>query len=1148
MQGKVLSFRSKLLLSMGVFLLLSALAQLVSQWVLRQQTDISRDLSRNLMPRSELASGWLVSVLESARHTRNVLILDDPALINDELVFLEQEKQHRLQFREQLQQMSQDVESQAAMHQVISTQKVYMPLESRYIELIRNGQLDEAKAFLLESMRPAQLIYKDHLKAYLDLQTRLLAESRLRVEENARLNDRLILLIDGIVLLLMALVAGVFVRNLWRQLGADPQYTATIAKRLAEGKFDTDIRLEAGDRSSLLYAIARMGEAIAANQKVLVESEWIKSCKTTLSELMQREDDAEHVAGLALDFLLDKLGADVGALYLADADDLRRVASAGLLEPRLGLHMALGEGVLGRAALQNKLLLKTELPADYLRIESATGSTTPQSVLILPLFDSLALVGVVELACVGKFSAQALALAEQIREALGAALGSVRARARMRELLEKTVEQAETLQRQQVELEQSNHELREHSRMLDEQRHELDQRNAQLQASSREIEWRAGELEKASQYKTDFLANMSHELRTPLNSMLMLSELLRENREQNLSEQQVRFADAIHRSGKDLLLLINDILDLSKIEAGKMDCVYEPLRIAELCQSMNELFRPMAEQKGLQFEVDMTDIAGQRCLLDVRHTQQILKNLLSNALKFTGNGRVRLTARRLAAQDSPLQVASLQLAVEDSGIGIAAEQLSMVFEAFRQADAGISRRFGGTGLGLSISSRLAQNMQGDLTVSSEVGKGSTFCLLLPWRQADDSASVPDDPPEAVAQATAAIGAAQARLLIVEDDLLMQQMLAEQAREHGLLVDCAADGETALQLARSRQPDAILLDVMLPKLNGWEVMRHLQASDDTADIPVHFLSALDAADEAMLLGARSYLLKPVQPRLLVQLFESVSRQVMRSVLIVEDRADEAQALGALFEARHWRVAYAGNGEQALASLGRQGFTAMIVDLQLPDMPGDALLARVRETFAEHELIVIVHSAADISRKREQQLRCHAQAVVCKGEHGITRILDELARLLAAREARPPERRSVTVSEPAEPLGTLKGRTLLLVDDDIRNIFAISSLLGMQQIRILEAENGREALEQLEKHPEIELVLMDIMMPEMDGFTAMRKIRENPVHASLPIIAMTAKSMPGDEQQCRDAGASDYISKPLDNARLIAMLQQWLGVAK
>ena len=1147
MQSSGLSFRGKLLVSMGVFLLLSALAQWSSQWMFRQQVAVSRDLSGNMMPRSELASAWLVSVLESARHTRNVLILDDPEQVRNELTYLEQEKQRRLQLQQQLQRMPQDAESRAALQRVVNTREVYIPQESHYIAMIKSGKHAEAKEFLLESMRPAQLIYKDQLKDYLDLQTRQLADSRAQVEDNALFNDRFALLINAAVLLLMVVAAFLFVRNLWRQLGGDPQYTATIANRLAEGQFDIDIRLAPGDDRSLLYSIAEMGKAIAKSQQALILSEWIKSSKTALNDLLQCEDGAEHVPELVLDFLLGRLGADVGALYFADPGihELRRVACHSLVDVQLGEVVMIGEGLLGRAALQHQMVLKTDLPPDYLRIHSATGSADPQSVLLLPLFDSGGLVAMVEFGRIGVFSEKELALADLVRETLGVMLGAARARSRMRQLLETTVQQAEALQRQQVELEQNNHELREHGRMLDEQRHELDQRNAQLLVSAGEIEWRANELEQASQYKSDFLANMSHELRTPLNSMLMLSDLLRENRDQNLSEQQIRFAESIYHSGKDLLLLINDILDLSKIEAGKMDCLFEPYSVAELCQPMNSLFRPMVEQKGLAWVVDFAAVAEQRGLIDLRHSQQILKNLLSNALKFTSKGCVQLTASLLAAEDSPLNTPTLQLVVRDTGIGIAPEQLSMVFEAFRQADAGISRRFGGTGLGLSISSKLAQNMKGDLTVSSEVGQGSTFSLLLPWRPVSVATAAMPEAREMESLAAKPAGLPQITLLIVEDDLLLQQILADQAREHGLIAVCAADGDTALQLARNVQPDAILLDVMLPKLNGWEVMRHLQASDETVDIPVHFISGLDAADQAMRLGGSSYLQKPLVPAELAQLFDRISQQALRSVLIVEDRAEEARVLGKLFESRNWRVAYAEDGEQALTCLGSQQFGAMILDLQLPDMPGDVLLERVRAVIPDHEMIVIVHSAADISRKYEQQLRRYAQAVVCKGEHSAMRIMDELARLQSPANNRPVKSAPVSLATLDENvLGSLKGRTLLLVDDDIRNVFAISSLLTYQQVKILEAENGRDALEQLRLHPEIELVLMDIMMPEMDGYTAMRTIRQNPDLANLPIIAMTAKSMPGDDKLCLEAGASDYITKPLDNTRLIAMLLHWL----
>ncbi|RQO61872.1 hypothetical protein DBR47_07055 [Paucibacter sp. KBW04] len=1047
MASEKFSFKTQLFGLLALLLLLMASSVGVALRYLDVQNDKNDYVTDVVAERVIVAQQWITSLLESARHIRNTLILDDPALISKELVGLRGEIQERKNHLAALKQLSHDEASRRMFERIASAREIYLPLEQDFVRLIETGQFKAAKQQLLEAARPAQLAYIEQLYKYIEpahAQLRAATAASTAEMESVR---RQVLGLGVLTVLFAGLIGWRVSRNMLGQLGGEPQAAVTFANRIAQGERHLTVPVANADSHSLMHALNAMAKALTQSHLSKERSDWIKTGLAELNLITRRELPPQELGREVLRYVMQRLQAVVGALYFFEvgSQDLRRVAAEGLLdEPGQSKRFALGQGLVGMAAKNAELQHISPLPAGYLRASSGTGEAAPAALLLLPLFDAGGLIGLLELGAFQPFDEMGLEFSELAREGLGIGLGSALSRQRTHELLATTQAQSEELQCQQEELEQNNQELQAHALALESQRRELDLRNAELRDSGRELEWRAQELERVSRYKSEFLANMSHELRTPLNSMLMLSALLQDEREQSLSEKQGKFVGAIHAAGQDLLALINDILDLSKIEAGQVEYLFEPHTVEELIAPLRQMFLPLAQQKGLRLSFSVSSQLPEPLQLDLRRTQQVLKNLLSNAIKFTQQGQVELKLSTLAAADSPLGQATLALAVSDSGIGIAADKQALVFEAFKQADGGISRSYGGTGLGLSISRQLAQGLQGRLDLISQSGQGSTFTLLLPLH--------PEPAP-------------------------------------------------ALELGKvlGKPPT-------------------LPSADAQAPSP------------------------PVPSR-------SSAR-----VLIVEDHAAEAFALSELLGGPGMAIEIASSGQQALDYLrDRPPFDALVLDLGLGDMAGEELLQQIRSQHSKEALPVLVHTGRQPTPSQERSLRHLAQVLIVKGDHSPARVRQDLQALLAKRPgpAEPLSENSARPALAAPGLGALQGRTVLLADDDMRNVFAIGSLLSYHGVRLIEAENGREALSLLSANPQIELILMDIMMPEMDGYTTMRAIRAlgpnsaHPEQARLPIIAMTAKTMPGDREACLAAGASDYIAKPLDNEQLLSMMQVWLG---
>jgi CheY-like chemotaxis protein len=813
---------------------------------------------------------------------------------------------------------------------------------------------------------------------------------------------------------------------------------------------------------------------------------------------------------------------------------------------------------------------------------------------------------VIELASFYRFSDIHLTFLNQLTESIGIVLNTISATMRTEELLKQSQslavelqtrqqeltetnarleQQARTLQtseerlkQQQEELQQTNEELEEKAELLVKQNMEVEKKNREIEQARLTLEEKAEQLALTSKYKSEFLANMSHELRTPLNSLLILSKLLSQNADGNLTDKQVEFARTIHSSGSDLLELINEILDLSKIESGMMDVDARPVLFDELQGYVERTFREIAVAKGLDFSVSIGEGLPSSIETDAKRLQQVIKNLLSNALKFTDHGSVSLTIEPAtegwSADQQTLNNAPGVIAfrVADTGIGIPAEKHRIIFEAFQQADGTTSRKYGGTGLGLSISREIARLLGGEIKLTSEVGVGSTFVLYLPLvYQPRHGETTPSEAAERAFVARAAaehairvdealiaeaevqddrelIQAGDRVVLVIENDLSFVGILMDMAREKGFRCLAATRGDVGLAMARRYQPDAITLDIDLPVLDGWAVLDRLKHDPTTRHIPVHIISMMEEAHRGMRLGAMAHLSKPVERDALDSAFNAIRGFIdrkVRNLLVVEDDDVERQSIVELIGNGDVKTTAVATGDDALRALESQAFDCLVLDLGLSDMSGFELLERMKQSPHLSHIPVIVYTGKDLTKKQETELRRLAETIIIKDVKSPDRLLDETALFLHRVESNLPVEKRRMLEQLHQHDPALAGRKALIVDDDIRNIFALTSVLEQHDVEVHYAENGRDGIRMLEDVEGIDVVLMDVMMPEMDGYEAMRRIREKKRFRTLPIIALTAKAMKGDREKCIEAGASDYVTKPVDTEQLISLLRVWLS---
>ena len=976
-----------------------------------------------------------------------------------------------------------------------------------------------------------------------------------------------------------------------------------VATAVTRGDLSRSIQVEArGEVSYLKDNINEMIRNLKETTQKNAQQDWLKTNLARFTRLLQGQRDLQAVTKLILSELAPLVSAHHGVFYMMDSQEmearLRMIASYGYRSSRkLPTSFAPGEGLVGQCAIEKSRIWLTDVPRDYIVVSSGLGSAPPTNIVVLPILFEQQVKAVIEIASLDRFTETHLSFLDQLMESIGVVLNTIEANSRTESLLTQSQSLAQ-------ELQQTNQELAEKARLLSEQNIEVERKNREVEQAKLALEEKATQLALSSKYKSEFLANMSHELRTPLNSLLILAQQLSDNPEGNLTGKQVEFAKTIHGSGSDLLTLINDILDLSKIESGTVTLDVSEYRFSNLRNYVDRTFRHMAEAKHLGFQVDLADNLPTAVMTDTTRLQQVLKNLLSNAFKFTSHGHVSLTISLVTSgwtADHPHLLhadAVLAFSVRDTGVGIPSDKLQLIFEAFQQADGSTARKYGGTGLGLSISRELARLLGGEIRVESTVNIGSTFTLYLPYNRAgfinyeqtrqpqparlaappaapsvvsspvvhaesgneldgglvtldalDPSDDLGDDAGQyaTIRDDRGLVVPGDASVLIVEDDERFAKTLLDFAREKNFKGVVTQRGDSALSLARDYLPSAILLDIDLPDIDGLTVLDRLKRDPSTRHIPVHVISALRERERALRQGAISYLNKPVDRDMLQEEFKRIQKFLMggkRSLLVVEDDPAQRDAIVALIGAADVHIVLAEDGKSALQALASDQFDCMVLDLTLPDVSGFDLLDQIGKQPQLRDLPIVIYTAQELSRKEVTKLKRYAKTIVVKDARSPERLLDETALFLHRSQASLPEVQRRMLEEIHALDGGLAGRKVLIVDDDLRNIFALSSLLERQQMQVLFAENGRDGIEVLEKDPTIEIVLMDIMMPEMDGYDTMRAIRRIPKFKSLPIITLTAKAMKGDRDKCIAAGASDYITKPVDVAQLLSMMRVWL----
>lgn len=935
-------------------------------------------------------------------------------------------------------------------------------------------------------------------------------------------------------------------------------------------------RIRAGNR--LKQNLDEMEEL----NKLAADKNWVLSGVAHITHNIQSIDGSNDLCKDIIESLVTYMELPAGAIYLyEETEDILDMKAAVSVSAAAGISFKKGQGIVGSSALKRDITLFRDIPPDYWRIESAMGTTSGKGeIACLPLWVDEHLKGIIELGSLNAFSGKQLQLLESIRNTLAASIHTQQSRIRINQLLEQVQEQQEALISQQEELRQTNEELSRQTQELQAseeelktQEEELKQINTELleknyivEHSREALAVKAQELEATSRYKSEFLANMSHELRTPLNSVLILAKLLSDNSAQNLTSKQIEYAKIIHKSGSDLLELINDILDLSKIEAGKIDILPEDVSISQVVTDINQLFSVVAAEKGIRYVVETSDDLPPFIHTDLQRLEQVIKNLLSNAFKFTSAGgavTVTFSNRRQQGKER------IAITVADTGIGISQTQQQLIFEAFQQADGSTSRQYGGTGLGLSISRELMRLLGGEIELDSEEGKGSRFTLLLPHRleaiatpPPAETTTVAEKTPQASLENVArqqkvdddknSPQQAGPTLLIIEDDANFATILRDFARGKGYKVIVALKGDEGLLYAREYHPDAIILDMQLPVIDGWALLKILKADEALKNIPVHIISAFDD-NRLHTAGALAYLKKPVDREGLEKAFASIGTQLedqFRKVLIISANHFKDDSLEQLFRQKHPGTLFEQVPDTEAA---RNKITEGAYDCVIADMDGDIAagmqqLSQVQEMLHAHNIPLIIYIDTDISPADELQLKKISDVIVRDSPLVNDRLKDELELFLfrvTSREAPTETKTQAAVADRPINDRSLIGKKVLVTDDDMRNVFALTNLLEAQDMQVFAAADGREALETLRANKDIDIVLMDIMMPEMDGYEAMTRIRKDMRLEQLPIISLTAKAMSGDREKCIAAGASDYITKPVDTQKLLSLMRVWLS---
>ncbi len=941
--------------------------------------------------------------------------------------------------------------------------------------------------------------------------------------------------------------------------------------------------------------------AIEQASEKLAEEATIQSAIAEINDSMIGIQSVEDLCRILLERVSSFTSASIGSFYILSNDkkSLKRVAKYAYTDESSNANVfSFNEGIIGEAASQLKAVELNDVPSDYyLKIRSSLGEMTPKYLVAIPIFFEGKLNGVMELGTLKPFDGLTRRILDIVPENIGIAVDLALNRVIIQQHLNNTQKYNDNLQAQQEELKTLNEELAEKSKEIEEAYSKLESQQADLEESNSELEQKQQQLEEqtealkesnnnlrkskeeiqlGSQYKSEFLSNMSHELRTPLNSILILSELLSANKREVFTDDEIDSLKTITSSGQDLLSLINDILDLSKIESGKVELIPEPVNLRSFQNHLKSSFQVQVEHKDLSFEVecDLSEL-DETIITDKQRVEQIIKNFLSNALKFTESGSIRFKIFK-----SPLRETPIAISVEDTGVGIPKDKQEEIFEAFRQADGTTARQFGGTGLGLAISRELAVLLDGEIRLESEKNIGSKFTLLLPLRlehsealRESSEASFPtskpierkplsknsnlDISPKPLGKERSLafqddrdqIVPGDKVLQIIEDEENFAQAVAKVARENNFKCILSENGEAGLEDIARYMPSGVFLDLKLPGLGGMEVLEHIKRNPKTRHIPVHIASGVDQKKNALHMGAVGYLLKPALKDDLEQAFNRIldvdSRSIKRILLVEDDQIQLNNLFSLISDLDDVETIGVKTGKAAMNALKESTYDCVILDYKLPDMTGLELLQEMSLDDSVSHPPIIIHTAKDLNSEEERKLREYSSSIVVKSIHSKERLLDETLLFLHKVENQLPLPKQRVLRVMRERHQVLEGANILLVDDDMRNIFSLRKVLENKAATVTVARNGAEALSSLEVNLNIDIVLMDIMMPVMDGYEAMRKIREQDKFSDLPIIALTAKAMKGDREECINAGANDYLSKPVDPKRLLSLIRVWLS---
>lgn len=1173
------------------------------------------------------SSGMRGEVNDMARILTTTMLSADASSVELQTKEIDKKVTKANEHYEKIKESMTSAEEMQLIKQIDESYTAYLNYQEKILNLLSAGYFQNATTYSDTDGQAIQNAVLDALNNLADYNAFIMSEESSKAREAYQSSTQMVILIMIIGLLLGLGVVLWIIPSITRGLNVVSMMISSFGngRIRAIRRIKVTSKDEIGEVALVFKKMAldleekqQMEQAYAQAQS---DQSWLNANVAQVTELLRGVSSLDQVSQTFINEFTPVLGAQFGAVYLKDANRPDFLRSSGYYavdsdkKPKEGF--AIGEGLVGQSALDMHPIRLERAPEDYISVKSGFVDAQPGYISIHPLIFEDELLGVVEFASFQPFSSLKNDLLQQLANNLSIIFNNISRRLTVEKLLRESQAlteelqcQSEELQTQQEELRRSNENLEEQTdalkrseELLQRQQEELEHYNTELIAKTRaleeqvqeveekkdEIEQAKGQLEKqamqlsvTSKYKSEFMANMSHELRTPLNSLLILSQLLTENKDGNLSEKQVEFAQTIYNSGADLLKMIDEILDLSKVDAGKMELNPEEIKMTELKSFVKQNFAPQAVKKGLSLRISFNEPLPDSLIADGHRLKQVLRNLLSNAFKFTTEGFIEFSVSQADSNLLPLDLPSeneyIAIAVKDSGIGIPADKIDIVFEAFQQVDGTTSRKYGGTGLGLSISRELARLMGGAIVLESREGQGSTFTLYLPVKAnytkqpavieaaaSSEEVNFEDYMGEIIStyvpttvQAPAApqlmvdddrdnITSNDKVLLIIEDDQSFAKILLDMAHGRSFKGIVALQGDTGLQMAKTYLPDAIILDIQLPVMDGWTILRELKSASQTRHIPVHVISVNDEVKHGLMMGAMAYLRKPSSREALERAFsqiENYTSSTVKYLLIVEDDEIQRRSIMELIGHDDVSITAVSTGGEALMELRKQRYDCMVLDLMLEDMNGFELLDQIRDDEELNDLPIIIYTGKDLDSKEETRLRKYAESIIIKDVRSPERLLDETTLFLHRVEANLPEDKRKILQKLHNKEELFESKKILLVDDDIRNVFALSSVLEEYHMEVRFAENGREALDMLVEQDDFDLVLMDMMMPEMDGYEAMRRIREMPQYQKLPIIALTAKAMKEDRAKCIEAGASDYMSKPIATGQLLSLMRVWL----